>query len=179
MGKRQKPVGILYTPMPDIFIDGVTKVNKELGNSTKDSCLIDREKALFEHYGLERPKDLDPVARKLIQEMAKKLNFVGFMDFTKVKKVGHPDKWMGRDGLLLVELAEKYKAKNPKMTWKDVMKRVKKDLKYDGTAENLYIRYRGILKKPLSYASVVKAWKNKSLTRDQQKKLLEIESANY
>lgn len=176
MSKRPKKDGILYTPLPDLFIDGVTKVNPRIGRSTRDSCLVDREKALYAQYGLERPTDLDPATRELIRQMAIKLKFTGFMDRSKIKKLGQPEKWLSCAGVVLVKTAEKYKAKYPKMTWINIMKKVKKDISYTGTPENLYARYIGILNNPLSHASIIKARRSNSLTSEQKKKLLEIES---
>lgn len=179
MSKRPKKDGILYTPLPDLFIDGVTKVNPRIGRSTRDSCLVDREKALYAQYGLERPTDLDPATRELIRQMAIKLKFTGFMDAAKVRLPGQPTKWLSSYGMIFVNRVEEYKRNNPNKSWINIMRYIKKEYKYTESAENLYIRYREILKNPLSYAFIAKIYLEKgkeALTQQQMLKLLEIES---
>lgn len=179
MSRRPKKDGILYTPLPDLFIDGVTKVNPRIGRSTRDSCLVDREKALYAQYGLERPTDLDPATRELIRQMAIKLKFTGFMDAAKVRLPGQPAKWLGSYGMNFVNRVEEYKRNNPNKSWINIMRYIKKEYKYTESAENLYIRYREFFKNPLSHTVIAKIYMEKgkeALTQQQMLKLLEIES---
>jgi len=179
MGKRTKKTGVLYTPLPNKFFEHLAKLNPKLSKETKDLFLEDREIALFNKYGLQRPINLQPAARELIRKMAIDLNIVGFKDKSKVKMPGHPTKWLGSYGVIFVNRVEEYKRNNPNKSWINIMRYIKKEYKYTESAENLYIRYREILKNPLSYAFIAKIYLEKgkeALTQQQMLKLLEIES---
>ncbi len=179
MGKRTKKTGVLYTPLPNKFFEHLAKLNPKLSKETKDLFLEDREIALFNKYGLQRPIDLQPVVRDLIQKMAIDLKIIGFMDEAKVRLPGQPTKWLSSYGMIFVNRVEEYKRNNPNKSWINIMRYIKKEYKYTESAENLYIRYREILKNPLSYAFIAKIYLEKgkeALTQQQMLKLLEIES---
>jgi hypothetical protein len=179
MGKRPIKDSVLDRPLPPkVFIEGLRKISPAVAHDTLDSCLVEKEQALFEKYGLVRPKKLPKVVREFIQKMAVEYGIVGFMHREEVKTPGQPTKWLGNDGVLLYNRVEQHKAKFPKKTkLTDIMKDIKAEYGYKESAENLYTRYYGMLDNPLSYISITLARKNnKPLTDAQRQKILEIES---
>lgn len=110
-----------------------------------DADLIEREKALFQKYGLTRPAQLSTDTRKLIQLMAVDLNINGFKTANEVKPCGRPNKWKEIDVILLFGIrVYLMQQKHPTYSLVNIINHVAKKYYPDENPKSLYTRYHEI-----------------------------------
>lgn len=142
MNKKIKYAGILNEPMQGYRL--ATALLK-----SKDECINDhrkerqeREKALYEHYGLS----YSPLANghRLAMKMA--ADHIKGFSIESEKKAGRPAFWQGLEGAEFYFRVE-LKKRNKEISTRQAIRDVAKEMGVQGKIENLNARYHGELQK--------------------------------
>lgn len=118
-----------------------------LGENAVDkffSELTEREKLLFEYYGIERPENIPHQARVLIIKMAQNAGIIGFMELPP--KVGKPNLWAGKYGKLFWVRVKLQIYKKPTVSLRNNISIVKNKYDYKEPLDSLYVRYSEVCK---------------------------------
>lgn len=145
MAKRKLYGNILDIPLSPTLAATLIK-GAEFAAKQNHEELEEREKALFNYYGLKRPEFIDLTTRSLIKKLAIDNGIIGFIEKSAIKKPGRPNKWYGETGILLYAQTKLMLLKYPGISLRDAINRTRTKYKYKEDINSLYTRYNEIIK---------------------------------
>lgn len=114
---------------------------------TFDQDIKDREIALYNHYGLKRPNNIDKDSQQLIHQLCKELKIQAFIPLNKKAVVGRPNKWNNTYGLIFSSRVDLYKKQNPSKSLRECIDFIRRQYYQKIKLDTLYVRYNEIIKK--------------------------------
>lgn len=132
----------LYEPLKKI---GFFNEKDQFIQNLYQKEIRERENALYEYFGLKRPKHIDPTTQQLIKQMAIKLGFIGFTEKGDIKKPGKPSKWNDIYGLIFFLRVKSQLYKKPNIPLRQAIDIVRRQ-HYKDSLDTLYTRYSELQK---------------------------------